>query len=340
MRFERHSLVSTSVYAALDHLVGVTVFHTAEWHRVLSEAFGWRVSGVTLHDPTGAVCGFLPYVRKRRMGRPLNVSLPLSHDVGLAHREELDVAGVELPMTLRPLDLHADQAFPGTRAIAEHWITELDLDGTTPDSVVQQFEGDVRRRLRVAERSGVEVEVRDDLAAFVEFDRLQCLTRRRQGAPTYPKRFFPSLARNMAARGMAVAHLVKVHERVVAGVVFFLHAERAIYAYGASVPDRELWRLGINQVAMVNAIRHAMARGCTSVDFGSSPMSQPALREYKETFGGVSRPLVHRVIDDDSGRRLDVRQDGRLAALGGLVLRRLPLPAFRALSPPLLRMVC
>lgn len=331
--------VPDECYASLGHWGDHTVFHSRGWHRVLTRAFGWKVRARVIVDQGGVLRGFLPYVRKRRLGRLVHVSLPLSHRAGIVGEAGLPLADLDLVDPTLPFEIHADQPIEGTRPTVHDSLSEIDLSRhASEDELLSAFQSDVRRRLRKAADAGITSRDRSDLKAFEVFADLQSLTRRRQGSPTYPKDFFRILGEELGSDGTAMVHLVEVAGRPVAGTVFLTRGDTAIYAYGASVPDRELWRLGVNQVALSEGIRQAWRRGMRTVDLGSSPLSQPSLKRYKEHFGASSRDLVYRVTVSSDGE-MSIPQDGLLARAGGAVLRRTPMPIFRTCSPWLLKAV-
>lgn len=331
--------VPPECYGSLTRWTGVSVFHSRGWHRVLNEAFGWQVRARTIADGDGQLLGFLPYVRKRRLGRRIDVCLPLSHRVGVAGAPELPLSSIDLTGPDRPLEIHSDQPLPRTRPVVHHTVSEIDLRSHgTEDDLLMAFQSDVRRRLRKSVEAGVTSSARSDVDAFEAFAELQSLTRRRQGSPTYPRGFFRLMGEELGPEETAVVHLVQLDGRPVAGTVFFRSGDTAMYAYGGSIPDRDMWRLGVNQVALSDGILAAWRQGLVTVDLGSSPLGQPDLRRYKEHFGATSRDLVHRVAAADDSE-MSVSQDGLLAGIGGAVLRHTPLPIFRRLSPWLLKAV-
>lgn len=315
------------VYTQLDELDGVTLYHGRPWHRVLERAFGWRVQALVDYDCGGRLALFLPFVEKRRLGRKVRVSLPLSHSIGPATKPGYRFS---FPVWLAPFEIHANVA--GMATASPNVVTELDLSRfhKTEELLATFHPSQIQRRLRKAEC--LELRSSSDHELFEAFAELQARTRRRQGAPTYPKRFFPIMAEELGH--VARCHIAKHQGRTVTGIVFIHCGETALYGYGASSDDLEHRKLGANQLAMWSAIREAFEAGCTLIDFGSSPVNQESLWRYKERWGGVTRPLVHSYIGLEP-----VAQHGPLAQFGGAVLKQMPIPVFKALSPALLKAV-
>lgn len=319
------------VYEQLDDLDGVTLYHQRPWHRLLERVFGMHVQALVDFDADGRLQLYLPFVEKRRPGRDVKVrvSLPLSHSIGPAIRPGYRFC---FPSWLAPFEAHAE--LPGLETHAPHVVTELDLTHfRSADDLLAAFDlKSVRQRLKRAERAGFTVTVGNQLELFRAFTRLQAATRRRQGALTYPRCFFPIMGEEVGES--ARVHLTLYDGQPVAGVIFIHHGETALYSYGADAGDPAMRNDGANQLALWSAIREAFEAGCTTVDFGSSPAHQEGLWRYKERWGGVTRPLVHSWLGVDARP-----QDAVLTRLRGPILKRLPLPVFEAVNSPLFRAV-
>ncbi len=339
LELKTYDQVPETLYGELYGLSGVTVFHQQAWHNFLQRVFGWKIRCIVGRDEMNRLVFFLPYVRKFRVGSIVNVCLPFGHDIGPAYSPRVNLMSVDLQSLVWPLEVHADVPLKGLRHISHHYVTALDLSAAKDEAtLLRSFHPDKRRRIAIAERSGVHVFKTKEERDFAAFAELQSITRKRQGAPNYPIGFFTAMAEELGSAGMAELFLAKWQGRIVAGVIYLRYGTYALYGYGASVNEREILRTGANQAVMWAAIRHMWEAGCSVVDFGSTPKGQGELLRYKEQFGGVSRELVHS-YGSSSGTPMDTPQDGILARLGGVVLKKTPMPLFKAWSPILLRMV-
>lgn len=331
--------IPDSLYAELADLSDVTVFHTRGWHRLLQRSLSWPVHALVGRGSGGSLTFFLPFVTKRRMGRKINVCLPLSHEIGPAHAAALELQDIKPQVALWPLEIHAATALKGMVPASHHLVTRLDLRGIDEETTLwKRLHSAKRRRIAAAEREGVRTYFSDSVADYARFEELQVITRRRQGAPGYPPDFFAVMAEELAPSGASRLFLAEHGGRLLGGVIFLHHGTAALYAYGASVTDRDALRIGVNQAVMWEAIRAAWKDQCHQVDFGSTPQGQTELLRYKEQFGGVSQPLIH-CYGSASGLPFDTPQDGALARVGGVVLRHTPLPLFKLVSPILLKLV-
>ena len=338
MRVEISNTVPARAYATLSEWGGASVYHTEQWHQVLAAAFGWRVRALLAHD-AGGLCAWLPVVRKRRLGRTVWVALPLSHDCGWVTAPGTELSSLPVGALPRPLEVHGPVPASGFEAVQHHVVTVADPSVHGDEaSLMGALDKKKRAEVRKAGRSGVEVAMRTDPAAFDQARAFTVTTRHRQGSPMYPRRFFASLGALMAPAGMCAVHLASHEGRPRAAVVSLQWGATRVYGYGADDGTPEGRRMGVNQAALWDAMSGALADGCDRFDFGSSPAHQDGLIRFKERMGGTTTPLVHALLSR-SGRSTDVDQDGPLVRAGVKVLQRAPALPFERLSPALLRMV-
>jgi hypothetical protein len=134
-------------------------------------------------------------------------------------------------------------------------------------------------------------------------------------------------------------HLAYLNDCPVSGILFLHFRDTAIYGYGASVHNREVWQLGANQFAMWSAIREAYEKGLARVDFGTSPSSQPELRAYKEKWSAESCELAYTIGTAGGETPLQVDRSGQAVKAVSWMLQHLPERVFSWISPTLLRAV-
>ena len=154
----------------------------------------------------------------------------------------------------------------------------------------------VIRNIRRAEREGVTVRAAQspaDVAAFLE---LHLRTRKRQGVPMQPRRFFDLLCSQVLDAGMGSILLASSGGVPVAGALFLFWNGTTIYKFGASDPGA--WPLRPNHLIFWTAIQEAVARGDARFDFGRTDLDNTGLRAFKGGWGGVERPLVTSVLGD------------------------------------------
>jgi CelD/BcsL family acetyltransferase involved in cellulose biosynthesis len=316
-------------------------YHHPAWAGLLADCYGYAAFALAVQDAAGAVQAGLPVVevggplrRRRWVSLPFTDECPLLGDGGSAEarllagldrtRRDAGVAAVEVRAPLSGLGARADAV-----AVTHH----LGLD-PDPDVVVRGFRrSSVRRAIKRATREGVVVEraqTPDELTST--YYDLHVQTRRRQGVPAQPRRYFELLWERMIEPGLGFVLLARVGTTPVAGAVYLAWKDTVTYKYGAS--DAEHWQLRPNHLVMWEAIRWACEHGYRTLDLGRSDLANTGLREYKDHWGADEAELVYTTV---GGGAAQAAGQGRLHDALGAVLRRSPPLACRLVGELLYR---
>ncbi|HEX3716434.1 MAG TPA: GNAT family N-acetyltransferase [Verrucomicrobiae bacterium] len=283
----------------VDVLPGSTVFHGSGWARVLNETYG--------HSPM-YFCRFA--------GNRLAEALPLMEvsSKWTGHR------GVSLPFTdLCPALCDADSdgrhlyRAAVTCGSRRRWKT-LECRGSndgwersTPSLVfmghvvdlgsgeaalLKSFAEDIRRGIRKAEKSDVQVRFETSLEAVKIFYGLHCLTRRKHGVPPQPWRFFENVHRYLLAPERGFVATAYYEGKPTASAVFFHQGKGAFYKFGAS--DEAFLQLRPNNLMMWESMRHYMNLGYKSLHMGRTSLANEGLRRFKTRFGAREETIQYR----------------------------------------------
>lgn len=310
-------------------------FHHPAWSRTLADTYGFRPFVLGIEADDGALHAAVPAMEVRLPWQrtPRWVSLPFTDhcspllapggDAG-RFRQELEEA--RRAGGAREAEVRADLGDGAGRATTSAVIHHLPL-GPDPDAVLARaHRSQVQRNVRKAEREGVEVrraESATDLTG-VFFD-LHAGTRRRQGVPVQPRRFFTSLWDRLIAPGLGFVLIAQLGRTPVAGAVFLSWKGTLVYKYGASDP-RHLWARP-NHAIFREAIAWGCTHDCRTLDFGRTDVANEGLRAFKSAWGGVEAPLVYSSVGGaPSGGA------ARWSPMVRPVLRRLPPSVTRAVG--------
>lgn len=310
-----------------------TPFHHPQWAAFLAECYGMRAFALVLVGQTGAVEAGLPVIEVRRLRSRRWISLPYTDRLAplagpggsgelaaalAAERRRSGVTAIELRSSLA-----------GTFGEDAAWLHLLPLD-PDPATVAAGMRSNVGRNIRKAERSGVEVRAGTSPADLGDsFYRLHVATRRRQGVPVQPRRFFTLFWERLIEPGLATVLLGHVDGVPVAGAVFMTWNGTTIYKFGASDPAFAEYR--VNNLLMWRAISAACAAGSHTFDFGRTDDENEGLRAFKRSWGAEELRLTYATLADAPPAPSSHRAEAALAA----VLRRSP-PAMTRLAGELL----
>lgn len=276
-------------------------FHRRAWAEVLADAYGFTPTYLVASDGDRRV-GLLPLmeVDSWLTGRR-GASLPFTDDCAplattAAVRDALHARALELGRDRRwtRLELRGGEANPAGPAAVSYWQHTLELSGDPADAW-HWVDGAVRRAVRKAERSGLEVGFAQDRTAVDAFYALFCETRRKHGAPPPPRFFFEVLSRRVFEPGLGCLCLARFRGEPVAGAVFLRHQGRAVYKFGASAPGRLALRP--NNLVMWHAIERFCRDGVRRLDFGRTSLANEGLRRFKLSWGAVERRLDYVQLD-------------------------------------------
>ena len=308
-------------------------FHHPAWTMLVAECYGYEAFALTTMDSAGRITAGLPLVEVRSMrGRRRWVSLPFT-DVceplavtpaalaGLSEclaskRQEEDVESIEVRWPLPGPTAHSrsDAVTHTLRLAPDH------------EEVMRAFgRAQVGRGIRKAQREGVTVrcgEVSSDLTET--YYDLHTQTRRRQGVPVQPRRFFELLWERLIEPGLGFVLLAYSGDEPVAGAVFLTWNGTISYKYGAS--DPKFWPLRPNNLVFWTAIRWACENDYASFDFGRTDNDNAGLREFKSGWGATEEPLSYSTIAERPPRP----STHRLERVAASVLRRSPAWVSRA----------
>lgn len=310
-----------------------TPFHHPAWARLLRECYGFRAFALTTQD-SGEITAGIPVMEvKRPFGVRRWVSLPFTD-----HCEPLGAQRSRAPFLaagsryaeqagIGQIEIHAPLGGSGIHLRAEGVIHTLRLQ---PDSgaVRETFHrSQVIRGISRAEKSPISLR-RATSPADVSggFYGLHIRTRRRQGVPVQPRRFFELLWTHMLNPGLGFVLLVYSGSTPIAGAVFLAWNGTITYKYGASDPN--YLHLRPNHLIFWDAIRWGCENGFHTFSFGRSDVSNQGLRDFKSGWGAHEEDLYYSGIGGDPP---GIPMEGMVDTLA-LVIRRSPLWVTQALG--------
>lgn len=321
-----------------------SLFHTRGWLEALWRTYGFETAALTTSPPGAALENGLVYCRVGSWltGRRL-VSLPFSD-----HCEPLVGGKGDLTELLegfrgrlkegayrygeiRPwVEAAAEDCgfAPGQRYVAHR----LDLRAGAA-AVFRGFHKDcVQRKIRRAEREGVEVEWGYSAGLVEEFYRLMIQTRRRHGLPPQPIAWFQNLGRCLG-ESMRV-WVARKDGRAAAAIVTGWQGRVVVYKYGAS--DARMHALGCMPHLMWRVVEDGAERGMEWLDLGRSDEGQSGLIAFKDHLAAERSVISYWRWPEESGvapsggwgRRIMREACGRLpeswlTGLGSVLYRHL-----------------
>jgi CelD/BcsL family acetyltransferase involved in cellulose biosynthesis len=284
-----------------------SAFHHPAWAALLGECYGYSAFALVLHDSAGRIVAGLPVldVSNRLRGKRW-VSLPYTDVcpplVAPGTSGEELVAALDQERRLRNIPEFEFRAkLPGMEGQrrSESVIHVLPL-AADPDQMDRGFKRSVRQHIAKGHRAGVTVRRAERVGDVADtFYGLQVRTRRRQGVPVQPRRYFVRLWERILEPGLGFCSLAYSNSRPVAGAVFLALKETVVYKYSAS--DHSQLSLRPNYVLLSEAIRLSCVNGYSMLDLGRSDLEHGGLRHFKSSWGAREEPLVYSTLGEARG---------------------------------------
>lgn len=284
-----------------------TVFHLPAWVSAVAQCYGMSAFALAATAPDGGVLAGIPVVAVNRPWRARAakwVALPFTDHCPPLLTDDIDaptwismvraqLASSAVPHLQIRDGLGAEQALVGVRH-----VLQLSHD---EQAVYRGFHrSQVQRNIRRAEREGVTVRAATGQSDLTDvFYHLHLLTRRRQGVPIQPRRFFRLVWSHVIAPGHGTVLVAEHDGRPLAAAVFLRHNGTVIYKYGAS--DADAWSLRPNHALFWHAVRSACAAGDTRFDWGRTDLDNEGLRAFKSAWGAVEQPLHYTTVSAAAG---------------------------------------
>src|SRR5438093_5195777 len=277
-----------------DHVVALHreagCFHTSAWAKVLHQTYN--------HQPF-----YLQFSRGHRLAAliPLmevqslftgrrGVCLPFSDacEPLIFDPESIGLVTQQLVRFARErhwkyLEVRGGKSFRlAASPVAQFYGHTLDFRSGT-EELITRFASPVRRAIRKAERSGVNVLIVRNRQAVIDFYHLHVQTRRRHGLPPQPASFFLSIYEHIIKSGLGFIVLAQRGSRPIAAAIFFCFGKNALYKYGAS--DKRFQELRANNLVMWQGIQFLAGNGAEKLHFGRTEQENDGLRRFKLAWG-------------------------------------------------------
>lgn len=315
------------------------IFHHPVWIGLLAGCYGYKPIYLTMQDGRDHISSGLPLLKITSLltGRRM-VCLPFTDFYQPIITNPKDMpAFIELlekwrkkhdscPIEIRwPLLEHAG-VYKGS-SFANH-LTLLDAD---PNTVYSKFKKkSVHASIVQGSKSGIMIKKGDDWTALRTFYDLHCQTRKRQGTPVQPLRFFKMLHDKLLSKGYGFVLLAYMGDIPIAGGVFLCWNKILIYKYGAS--DTAHWNLRPNNLLIWHAIRWGCENGCNVFDWGKTELANEGLISFKRHWGSKEELLNYSILAD---RAPNIATEGKSRRLLAYIIERSPVWFCRAIGETL-----
>jgi len=283
-----------------------TIFHSTAWARVLVDTYGHRPCYVQI-SLNGGLLALVPMMEVQSvLTRSRGICLPFSD-----YCAPLTFSGFGHELVTQKLQQIAHERCWSYFELRSHSIVPVNTPASEsyyghfldlrigPEALISNFSSSVKRAVRKAQRSGLNVSIQSSPDAMAQFYELHVRTRRRHGVPPQPRSFFINIQRHLLNPGFGFIVLVECQKDPIAAAIFFRLGRHAIYKFGAS--DERLQELRANNLAMFEGIRSLAEGGAETLHFGRTDKENEGLRRFKLSWGATEETLDYVRFDTSSG---------------------------------------
>jgi CelD/BcsL family acetyltransferase involved in cellulose biosynthesis len=282
------------------------IFHHPAWSQLMVECYGYRPFIIAVPEKGAKFAAGVPLME---INSPITgrrwVSLPFSDYCDPLYTDKSALQELVEQITRcaaqnKISNLELRGIYPvlaSSSAYSKYVIHKIDL-GPGEQKVWAHIHEMHRRNVKIARENDVKVVLGDTLEHLEEFYHLHLLTRRRQGVPIQPKKFFEILKRLLLDRELGFLSLAYKDGQCIAGAIFLHWKKTLTYKFGASRDDNLKYRP--NNLVMWSAIQWGCEHGYTCFDMGRTDLANTGLRTFKDRWGAREMPLFYTSLGANS----------------------------------------
>jgi FemAB-related protein (PEP-CTERM system-associated) len=314
-----------------------TAFHRSAWGRAIHASMGHGLHYLAAYHASRIV-GILPliHVKSRLFGNSLS-SLSFAvyggpvADTADVHAA-LDAAAWDLAQKLGISALeyrHEKRSRPDWTCKSETYATFRKPLLTTRDDNLKAIPRKQRAEVRKAMDKGLTVSIEKTADAHY---RVYSESVRNLGTPVFPKTLFEALLRYYGPDADVLT--VSKDGTPAASVLSLYHRGEVLPYYGGGTAEAR--DLRANDHMYFELMNHAVARGCTSFDFGRSKFGTGAFA-FKKNWGFEPTPLCYEYRLAEGATMPDLNPNNPKYKLMVDTWQKLPLPVANWLGPKIAR---
>ncbi len=311
------------------------IFYTAAWAKVLNESYGYQPLYLALvdHSEFRVLLPFME-IRSALTGKR-GISLPFTDFCEPLMDAEIPPAALKqylidfsLEKGWKYFELRGAGRFNGEMKPSVYFYNHSIHLTDNEEKVFAAFRGSMKRNIKKAAQSGLEIRMENSPAALKEYYKLHCLTRQKHGLPPQPYHFFRSIFDHIISKNMGNVVLAEFEKTAIAGAIFFHFGDQAIYKFGAS--DMKYQHLRANNLVMWEAIRQYARNGYRMFSFGRTEPNNKGLRQFKTGWGAEEKAVPY--FKYDLKRNAFIQQNAEVSGFYTKIFNRMPIPVLKSIG--------
>lgn len=275
-----------------------TIFHHPSWAQVISETYGYQAFAMVNVNDTGEIVAGLPlvYVNSWLTGKRW-ISMPFSDHCKMLGRDKHSIMNLangliqEVESRAIPYVEIRDEVPSTALELMQnsYYLHQIDLTLGSEKLFKTFHKSRVQANIRRADRNGIVVTRHSNREAIEAFYQLHLLTRKKQGIPTQPKKYFDTLWEKIICRDLGFIMLAHYNNQVVSAALLLQCNNTLVYKYAASDPNH--MNLRGNHALIWEIIQWGCRNGYRSICLGRTDLDNSGLIRFKRGWGSTEQIL-------------------------------------------------
>lgn len=280
-----------------------TLYHTSSWQKVIKTAFSLKPFYLILEDDKQSIKAGMPLFEINGITGKKLECIPNAQvcDPLVSNQADYDklmqfILSYLQENHLKCAEIKLSSFFPeknnGHSTSLDEYSTYL-LDITRPLTEIEAglHKSCIRRRIKKAEKNGIELVVGGSLNDMKIFYKLYVKMRKSIGLLPQPLNFFSALWQHLANDdNLEILH-AKYQNEIISSLLLTKYRNTVVYEYGASASDAA--QLSPSTFLLWEAIKRSISQGYEKFDFGRTSKDQQSLALFKKRWGTKQENLTY-----------------------------------------------
>lgn len=317
----------------LDSCDAASIYHTPEWKSFLEKTYGYEPHYLFAKDDNDNITGMLPlfYVKSKLTGNRL-CSVPFSHTCGpigdgqffsalinesINIFDDSEAKFIEIRNSIKPKDFET---------INSYSTYILDVSKNV-DEIWRNLSSNARRAIGKSKKNGLHVRATNDRSDLKMFYDINCMTKKKIGAPCHPWNHFKNLIDIF--EGNISLYVVEYNEEIIAGGIREYYHDTIIAGYAAANPNY----VNLNPYNALNwkTIEDASSSGFNYYDMGRVSYDNKGLMFFKSRWGTTEKKLYYSFYPKNPMLLADNRDNFKYR-IGTKIIRKMPISIYQKFS--------
>ena len=279
-----------------------SIFHSIEWANVLKKTYNYKPYYLLISDSIKTLA-FIPLMEVKNIFRRKNgISVPFAdfcEPILLSNEEQSSIFKLIFDFAKkrgwRTVEFRGtvNKQFD-TRPTIEFFHHSIDLR-KSEEQIFNSFTKMTQRNVNKSQKCKLRYEISNSIDSIKKYYKIHCNTRKYLGVPPQPLKFFINIFEFILRQHQGFVILAYDNDLVIAGQIYFIYNNKAIFKYGASL--KKYQNKKPNNFLMWEAIKWLKKNKIKQLSLGRTDICHEGLRKFKKGWGTEESKLSYYSYD-------------------------------------------